>query len=313
MNQLTSTHWPDFLIIGAGKSGTTSLDNYLRQHPGVYMPPVKEPNFYGFEPFSEADFAKDAGALQYFQESVTDKEEYLGLFMDAASDQVKGEVSNTYLYHEYACGQIKKYVPGVKLVSIFRQPAERLFSRYLHLARENRLPTEHFEDCLNEDSIWWERNDLIPEGFYFKHLSKFYEEFPEAQIKVILYDDFRNNPGQVLEDLYSFLGVDSSFKADTTINFNKSGIVKNKLYDSIFGQTGVITKTMQKVVPSKMYGELRNSQTLHRMLNGLRNRNLHRPAFDPTLKSKVTDIYAEDIRSLSGLIKRDLTHWLPNQ
>ncbi len=306
-----SNAWPDFLVIGAGKSGTTSLDNYLRQHPQVFMPPIKEPNFYGFELYSEKDFLSDPEELEYFKCSITDKSEYLNLFKGVEKSFMKGEVSNTYMYHDNACFQIKKYIPHVKLIAILRQPAERLYSRFLHLVRESRMPTNSFSDCLQEGNIWWKRNDLVQEGFYFKHLSKFYDHFPKSQLKVILYEDFRKDPHKQLSEVYSYLGLANDFQPDMSVSFNKSGFIKNKFYDNIFGQTGLVTKTAQAIIPSKMYLQLKHSQMLHRILNNVRQRNLHRPHLDEGLKDNVTSLYTEDIQSLSALIGKDLKHWLP--
>jgi hypothetical protein len=78
---------PNFLIIGAMKSGTTALYYYLAQHPQVYMSPVKEPNFFCSE-----------GQAGRGDNSVTRAETYQGLFKDVSGEKAIGEASHCYLY-----------------------------------------------------------------------------------------------------------------------------------------------------------------------------------------------------------------------
>jgi hypothetical protein len=85
---------PDFLVIGAGKSGTTSLDKYLNQHPEVFVPKSKEPNFFGYENMKLEDFDNEDD-INHFKNSVTTLEAYLKIFDDAKPNQIKGETSNT--------------------------------------------------------------------------------------------------------------------------------------------------------------------------------------------------------------------------
>lgn len=299
---------PDFLIIGAGKSGTTSLDNYLRQHPQIFVPPIKEPNFFGYE--LQAPETLSPGEREHYKTSVTDLESYKALFAEAGEDQVKGETSNTYLYHETAPERIEYYNPDMKLIAIFRQPARRLWSRYLHLARDGRLPSGNFEDCLDPDSIWWKRNDLIPEGFYYKNVSKYYQLFPPGQIKVYLYDEFQKSGEAVLRDIFAFLGVDTKFRPNQEVRYNQSGVVKNKMLQNIIGNHGIVQNTAKKIL-GKGYQSLKENVFLQKMVNNIRNKNLKRPAMDPKIHHFLTqEVYREDILSLQGLIGKDLSHWL---
>src|SRR5690606_9216630 len=102
---------PNFLVIGAGKSGTTSLDKYLKQHPEIFIPDVKEPNFFGYETTTLADLNGDPAEIQHYRNSITSLDEYLNLFRAAAPNQLKGETSNTYMYHKDAPARIHFYNP----------------------------------------------------------------------------------------------------------------------------------------------------------------------------------------------------------
>ena len=300
---------PDFLIIGAGKSGTTSLDNYLKQHPDVYMSPVKEPDFFAYDRIDLSTLDKDA--LAHYHTSITKIEDYIPLFKGAKPNQVVGETSNTYLVIDGTAETIKDYIPDVKLIAILRQPTERLYSRYLHLAREEELPSENFEDVLDRDSIWWVRNDLVKEGFYYKNLSRYFDIFPKENIKVYLNEDLKKDSNALMDDLFHFIGVNPLESINDSVKYNKSGFIKNKFYDRTLGHNSVIKQALRKMMPTKAYEKIKESIWLQKMVNNLKNRNLDQPNLDKDLHRRITnDIYREDIEKLQALIGRDLSHWL---
>jgi hypothetical protein len=301
---------PDFLIIGAGKSGTTSLDNYLKQHPEIFIPKVKEPNFYGYEQTKPEDFKGSFEELNHYKQSVTDLNSYLRLFEAAKPGQLKGETSNTYMYHSTAAERIHHYNPDMKLIAVLRQPAGRLYSRYLHLARENRTPSNDFADCLDKESIWWKRNDLIKEGFYYKNLSKFYEIFPKQNIRIYLYEEFNSQPEKILKDIYQFLGVDTEFETNFSVKYNQSGFIRNRFLDRIYGQKGFVTRTVRTLLPESIVNTLKKNIFVQKQLNELRSTNLVKPKLDPKVRQRLTnEVYGEDITNLQKLIGRDLSHW----
>jgi hypothetical protein len=302
---------PDFLVIGAGKSGTTSIDKYLNQHPEIFVPKSKEPNFFGYENMRVEDFDGNEEEIAHFTHSVTTLENYLKIFEEAQPHQLRGETSNTYMYHEQAPYRIKYYNPDMKLIAVLRQPAGRLYSRFLHLARENRTPTENFSDCLDRNSIWWKRNDLIKEGFYYKNLVKYFELFPRENIRIYLYEELQENALKVMSDIYQFLGVDATFKPDMSVRYNESGFVKNKLLNKIYGQGGILSKSIRAILPTTIVQKPRGNLALKKKMYELRGKNLHRPSMDPQIRKTLTfEVYAEDIKQLEKLINRDLSHWL---
>ncbi|WP_375579311.1 sulfotransferase [Marivirga tractuosa] len=301
---------PNFLIIGAGKSGTTSVDNYLKQHPNIFISPVKEPNFFGYELNTAKDF-EGKPQLKHYNSSVTNIDEYLKLFEGAESYQVRGETSNTYMYHENAAARIKHYIPDAKLIAILRQPAERLYSRYLHLARDSKLPTQKFEDCLDRNSIWWERNDLIKEGYYGKYLDRYFKLFDQSQIKVFLYEELRENPEKLHRQIFQFLGVQEDFEIDFSITYNQSGFIKNPIVDKLIGSNSFFFKGMKKIISEKSIQRIKGNKFLFKKVNDLRSKNLSKPKLTKELKRQISnEIYKEDILLLQKLINKDVSHWL---
>ncbi|WP_224997459.1 sulfotransferase [Cesiribacter sp. SM1] len=305
---------PTFLIIGAGKSGTTSLHKYLDQHPEVFMCPVKETNFFELEGEELVRSRKqDPERFKHYPQSVTVWEEYVKLFNQATRAKAIGETSPMYLYGKRSPENIRKYLPEAKLIVILREPTSRLYSRYLHLARDGRLPTPNFEDALDKNNtVWWTRNDLVQEGFYYKHLSRYFEFFPREQIKIFLYEDLQKNPVKVMKELFGFIGVDDSFQPNMEVTYNLSGKPKNGFINSLIGADGVLIKSAKAVLPGGVVKLLKKSTASQKMVQNIRKKNLERPPVTPEVKKRFySEVYADDIDKLEKLINRDLSRWKP--
>lgn len=299
---------PDFIVIGAGKSGTTALNRYLKQHPGIYMAPHKEPNFFAYQSVDPANPPEDV-ALEHYHKSITSLEQYQSLFARSPQGLVKGEISNIYQYTPRAAESISKFLPEVKLIAILRQPAERLFSRFQHLVREEKAPKEGMSNVLDRSSIWWQRNDFVREGFYAQNLEKYYDLFPAKNIRVYLYDDFLAQPEAVLKDLFEFIGVDASVSIDTGIKANVSGLKKKNLVNQLVGGGGFLINLSKKTMPG-IHKRLKKSKFTTKQLQKLRNKNLVKESFPAELRKRITEnIYQEDVQKLEQLIKRDLSAW----
>jgi len=130
---------PNFLIVGAPKSGTTSLYYYLKEHPEIYMSKLKEPHFFSKEcknlPF-RGPKDESLGSTKYMNLTW---EDYQNLFKGAITYKAVGEASADYLYY-FKCSikNIKKYLGNPKIIIILRNPIERAFSAYLHMLRDGR-------------------------------------------------------------------------------------------------------------------------------------------------------------------------------
>jgi hypothetical protein len=184
---------PNFLVIGAGKSGTTSLYRYLAQHSDVFMSPVKETNWFAYE--GQGD------SLRY---PIRTRDAYERLFEGVAAERAVGEASPQYLKSTVAAERIAAALPGVRLVALLRHPVDRAYSSYLHSLRD-ALERRGVEEALQPGSRYVEL------GLYHPQLSRYFERFDRSRIKVILYDDLAADPAAVMRDLYAFLGVDESF------------------------------------------------------------------------------------------------------
>jgi hypothetical protein len=193
---------PDFIIGGAPRSGTTWLYELLDRHPDVYMArPLKpEPKFF------LVDYLYARG-LTFYADT---------WFAAAGRSRLAGEKSTDYLESAAAAERIARDLPGVKLVFILREPAERAYSNYLW-SRMNGLETEDFETALRLEAA---REKELPErlrfarpfsyfsrGLYADLLAPYLQRFAREQMLILRFEDIRDRAGELAERLHRFLGV----------------------------------------------------------------------------------------------------------
>ncbi len=298
---------PTFLIIGAAKAGTTALYFQLRQHPDIYLSPIKEPHF-----FSHLDRAPDyRGPGDYIPRvAVRDPAAYEALFAEAGPARAIGEASPTYLYVAGTAARIHERLPDARLVAVLRQPAERAFSAYLHVRRDGREPIREFAEALREEPARIARNwepiwHYAAGGYYYRQLRPFFERFDRSQIHIMLYEAYQADPAAALARLCRFLGLDDRFPFDLSVRPNVSGIVRSRAVDRLLQRLFLRPNPLKALARRSL-----SEQTRLRFTESLRRRNLERPSLAPAVRRQLTDGYREDIRQLEGLIERDLSAWL---
>ena len=294
---------PNFLILGAAKTGTTSLYRYLRQHPKIYMSPAKEPRFFAFE--GEILNYKGPGDAQ--ETAKTDLKSYQDLFRDVTDETAIGEASTVYLWSPKAAERIQYYIPDAKLIAILRNPVERAYSNFLHLVQAEREPLSDFAQALKQEqerinNNWWHFWYYKEQGFYSVQLKRYCDRFDANQIKVYLYEDFQAEPITVVKDIFRFLEVDSDFTPNLSEKVRQSRRVpKNKALHSLLTQPNPLKAILKPLLPTKVR---------QRVADNLNQKNLVKPKVSPEVCQQLIEEYREDIVALQDLIKRDLSNWL---
>jgi hypothetical protein len=206
---------PHFMILGAQKSGTTSLFGYLGQHPQVLRCLVKEVHFF--------DNRYDRGETWYRSHFPT---------LDAGPPgAIVGEASPYYLCHPHAPRRIRALLPRVKLIAILRNPTERAISHYFHEVRKRRETLPILEALRAEDErigTEWSRMQADgsytsrthrsfsykQRGIYADQLERYGEHFDRDQLRVVNSDDLFVKPHETLRRIYEFIGVDPDFRCE---------------------------------------------------------------------------------------------------
>jgi Sulfotransferase family len=297
---------PNFLVVGAAKAGTTSLWDFLRRHPQVYMPSgIKETNFFALEG-TGADYKGPGDDYYVNRLAITDRATYEGLF-EGVTDQVAvGEVTPIYMCHPDAPPRIKACIPGVKIIAILRNPVDRAFSSYLHLVRDGResldfaaaLGQETERVAANWEPLW----HLKELGLYYKQLSHYYELFDSRQIRVYLFEELIGNRQATLADLMQFLGID----ADVEIEFKKTNsasqvtITKSRFLSDLVFKDNVVKQAAKRILPTTF---IRKAKDL------IVDANTYKPTLAPSVRRELAAFFREDIKHLEKLIDRDLSSW----
>ena len=297
---------PNFLIVGAAKSGTTSLYHYLNQHPEIYMSSIKEPKFITSQ-FLTFPF-KGRGDEKVEQNIIKSFKEYCNLFKDINNEKIIGEASADNLYfYDGAIKNIKKYLGNVKIVIVLRDPIERAFSHFCHFIRDEREYLA-FEDALKEEENrkkcnWAFGWHYISVGFYYHQVKAYLDNF--TQVKIYLFDDLKKDALGLVKDVYGFLGVDTSFTPDVSLRYNVSGIPKNKFIHKFLKEPNIL-KTIVKPAAKFLIPKDRRREVIER----IKMKNLQKPQMKPETREYLKNLYQEDILKLQDLIKRDLSSWL---
>ena len=297
---------PNFLLIGAQKAGTTALNYYLKEHPQIYMSPIKEPGFFDFEG-QKPNFI-GPGDQELFDHVPTDIESYRQLFQGVSDEIAIGEATTWYLYSSRAPERIKHYIPNAKLIVILRNPVDRAYSAFMHTVRDGREPITDFAQALKEEEtrinqnweyIWYYKQM----GFYYVQLKRYFDLFDRSQIKVYLYEDLKDNPIALMQDVCQFLNIDQTIISGSPPRRNVSGFAKNKLLDHFLEkQNAQWIKT-----PFKLF---LSSKMRENIVINLKNKNRTKPQISPAVKIELTKIYRKDVLKLQELIERDISSWL---
>lgn len=289
---------PTFMLIGSGKSGSTSLYYYLSEHPKIYMSPVKEPRFFMLDDSGRIAL-KFASDVPY----VSSLEAYEALYANSGAARAIGEASIQYLETPGTAERIAKAIPSVKLLAVLRNPVERVFSIYLMRIRDGQ-EKRPFEQFIADPQM---REIVIDGGYYARHLRAYLRVFPRNQFLVFLYEDLRDRPAATMESIYRYLGVDDAFVPDLSLKANVSGTGVSRVANSLMQHIrGTRAKTIldRRLPVALRRGVVRGLQALAELDRGAR------PTMNSREREVIEGLYRNDVRDLEKIIGRDLSHWM---
>jgi hypothetical protein len=293
---------PNFFVIGAMKAGTTSLYRYLRQHPAIFMSPVKEPAFFSRETIAE--WREDAGAHPV----AGDLDRYQSLFAGGEDAAARGEATPYYLCDPRAPGEIARHVPDARLIAILRQPVDRAYSAYLMKRRFGSEPLE-FEDALAEEprrieqgrGYGWHYAGL---GRYGEQLERYYRGFHPSQIKIVLYDEVCRDPATVMREVFGFLGVDAAFVPDVATRHNAAYVAKYPSLHQWFVRRSPVRERAKRFLPAVA------RPVWNRVSRAVRARSsVVPPPLAPAVRARLTREAEAQIQAVEDVIGRNLSAW----
>jgi hypothetical protein len=299
------TH-PNFFLVGAPKAGTTSLYYYLGQHPQIYMSPIKEPHYLADE-IRLVNFTDDLRALQRDLQvpagPISAWPDYLKLFEGASTQTAIGEASVCYLWSETAPRNMAARFPNAKILMMLRNPADRAYSQYLHMLSLAKRPIsfrEYVDTALAATSTRiGELYPFLEFGFYCRQIERYLAYFPRQVLGIYFYEDYQRNQLAVLQEIFRFLGVNPEFEPDLSKRHMLPRVARSPAAARLVRWAGG-RRIAQKVASPALLSSVR--------------RIVYRPRRDlelePADRSRLVDLYRDDIRGLSALLDRDLDAWL---
>lgn len=265
---------PNLVIIGAMKSGTSSLHRYLNLHPQIYMSNLKELDFFILEK------NWDEGIPWYEQQFVTEEKNI----------KIYGESSPNYTKSHIFAGVPERMlatIPQAKLIYILRDPVKRILSHYYHQAVDSREALTLYEALVEKDN-----NYLLTSHYYFQ-LKKFLDCYSKDQLLVLTLEELDEYPAETLAKVFEFLRVDKSF---THPNFSKNYHLssdKKKLKN--FG---------------RLIGKFPAGLRLYSKFPSLFSGNLDYPELDPKIYELIKRDLNSDINQLRLETGKQFSEWM---
>jgi len=305
----------NFFVIGAAKSGTTTVFERLNSRSDVYLSPLKEPNYYS----SDIDTSKFSSEFRantrldlsdYFSQSplpilqvgfIRDSSQYASLFAPAPSTAlIRGECSTSYLFSHAAPAALAAEHPNARILIMLRNPIDRLYSHYL-MARKygfTSLPLlEAVEKDLAHPSPGWGASELFVQlGLYSQQIKRWQAHFPDAQIKIMLTEDL--SAPDKWQGLLDWLNLTYSAIQYNKSDANTGGLARFEKLNR-FLTSHDLKHILGNLIPSglkkKLIAWYYNSEALPKMTTAERE--------------QITEIYADEIAMLQRELKLEVGHW----
>ena len=219
VEKLVQLSVPDFIIGGAPKCGTTSLEHVLNAHPRIQIPKGEVFFFDADDPLNHGDFnwgnARHAGWPEFVPPPSAQARWYEDYFPARQENLLIGEDSTTYLFSPVAAYRLARYLPKVKLIFALRDPVERAASQYRHLVMSGRATTEMAQAIADYPSI-------VRWSSYEEALRTYFAIFPREQIHLFLFERFVADPQREVDAVFDFLSCNSIELGDIETQYNVS-------------------------------------------------------------------------------------------
>lgn len=271
-----SGHLPDFLIIGAMRSGTTSLAVNLGNHPEIFIPPEKEVRFFD----------------RHFDEGMP---WYEDRFARAPAGAIVGEASPGYMYHHSARERMAEALPDARLVAILREPVERAYSHYW-LNRSLGIEPLSFAQAVDREPIRLangERPDAfgyLARGRFLAQLQAVCEHYERDRLLVLLFDDLQGDPGGTYRRTCAFLGIDQTYEPRAL----------GRPINPYVQFRSLPVRGAARDLPSPARRLLERVNT---------RRSVSYPPLDPELQAELRSRFRDENRQLEIWLGRDLHAW----
>ncbi|WP_433257314.1 sulfotransferase family protein [Streptosporangium sp. CA-135522] len=298
---------PDFLTIGAPKTGTTALHSALARHPGLFLSPVKEPKFFLTE--GPPPTRGGPGDAQTYREHVWRREDYEALFGAAPPGTLTGESTPFYLYDPAAQRRIRATIPEARLIVVLRDPVERAHSNWTHLWSAGLEPIGDIVRACEEEgrrikagwAPFWHYRGL---GRYGEQLAHLFTLFPREQVLIFRYRDLVDRPVETLDRICRFLGVETGVLTEVPRE-NVTAHPEPTHGHRLLSRALRVGAAVGRFLPARASGAL--TDPLERRLQ---QQDRPRQPLTWEQRERLIGHFAEDIALLQRVTGEDFSDWL---
>jgi hypothetical protein len=282
---------PDFCCIGTYKAATTWLFDALDARDDVFIPDVKEIHFFNVR--GGHDAFRDKGIAWYS-----------ALFASAPDGAVLGDVTPGYLASPVAAERIAATLPDARLIVFLRNPAERAWSHYWY--REGMVQKQPaFEDIAAAQPF--PQEGIIDQGFYARHLRRWYQHVPPERMMVVLFEDVQKSPLDVYTNVCNFIGLDPSVVP--AVIFDRSNAARRFRSPRLYNMKQRIARFIYLSGADPLRRAIKRTG-IPGLLNRMNRAPVDNPQMSIGMRRRLVEIYRTDIEELSRIIGRDLSAWL---
>ncbi len=294
-----SRNIPNLFIVGAPKCGTTSMYEYLKSHPDIFMSEEKEPGYFDF----------DHNRSDRFSES-----EYFSFFNTTKAYKFYGEASPMYLYSEEAPQHISKIVPNAKIIIMLRNPVDLIQSMHYQNLRNgvehiSDFKKAYFESDNRKKGLNIRRSNQPHKrmiynelGLFSKYIQRYEQYFGQDNVHIILFDDLKDEGQEVLAKVFDFLHL-PAVSIDTAIHNTSMKNRSNFLHRFVKYPPPAIRKIARILMPAKMRA------LVFQQFKRMNQVQLKKPPIPNELREKLVKQFYNDIIFLEGKLNRDLSSW----
>ena len=303
------TELPNLFIVGAPKSGTTSLYEWLRNHPDVYMSPFKEPCYFA------RDLAWESSG--YYLRYGVDRERYLALFAAADGAPRVGEASTRYLYSQDAPVLIASDTRNPRIVVMLRNPVDMIASLHAHKVASGTEDLPDLADALaaEEDRRKGRRipRDSNPRlstyterARFGEQLARWFKVFGRERVHVMILERVMREPAEQFRDLLTFLEIDPEYRPSSFAAHNPAHGARAGLVGSL-ARSKPAQFAAWRLVP-RILGQARTLELTRRLVQSPLLRTKASKAGVPAdVRERLEVQLTPDVRALSKLLGQDLT------
>lgn len=293
---------PNLFIVGNPRCGTTALYNYLKLHPEIEFPKLKEPRYLAS--LAQKFPHNGIGDASIDRAIIKNKEDYLALYENCDAKYIGDASPDTLFYYNTTIDEIKRFTQRPKIIIMLRNPADRAYSAYCHLVRDGReklsfkeaLAEEDFRMHNNWDFMWFFKSV----GINVDAIKSFMDAFSPDCVMVITQENLERMPQETLSDIYEFLGISDYQGLDYSVRWNASGTSVNFVSRLVLSRSNIwsskLRELLKRLVPSRL---------LHRLAASM----IDKEVMLESDRAVLLDFYSKEIEVLENLLDRDLTEW----